>query len=68
VPRHRPKATLIKMDDQIMPLFTPTRLAGENNLEKFIPKMGGIYSNGRNYDFGAGQHRDVSMLSPFYSA
>jgi deoxyribodipyrimidine photo-lyase len=55
----------MKMDDQIMPLFPPTRLDGENNLEKFIPKMGGIYSNRRNYDFGAGQHRDVSMLSPF---
>lgn len=48
-----------------MPLFIPTRQAGEKIAEKFIPKMGSVYSNRRNYDRGSGQHRDVSMLSPF---
>ncbi len=45
--------------------FIPTRIAGEAALEVFAPKMGKRYSNGRNFDRGMGQHRDVSMLSPY---
>ena len=46
-------------------LFTPSRRAGEEQVRTFVPKMGRAYASGRNYDCGAGQHRDVSMLSPF---
>ena len=45
--------------------FIPTRMAGEATLEVFAPKMGKRYTKGRNFDRGIGQHRDVSMLSPF---
>ncbi|MEL6121111.1 MAG: FAD-binding domain-containing protein [Pseudomonadota bacterium] len=53
------------LDTPIAPLFAPTRDSGEAQLQRFIPKMGRAYTNGRNYDRGAGQHRDVSMLSPY---
>ena len=43
----------------------PTRTAGEEALEVFVPKMGKRYANGRNFDRGMGRHRDVSMLSPY---
>ena len=43
----------------------PTRIAGEDALKAFVPKMGKRYANGRNFDRGMGQHRDVSMLSPY---
>ena len=42
-----------------------TRIAGEACLKTFAPQMGKRYTNGRNFDRGAGQHRDVSMLSPY---
>ena len=42
-----------------------TRIAGEASLETFAPQMGKRYTNGRNFDRGAAQHRDVSMLSPY---
>ncbi|WP_234423705.1 FAD-binding domain-containing protein [Tateyamaria sp. Alg231-49] len=45
--------------------FVPARQAGEEQMSRFVPKMGRAYTNGRNYDRGAGQHRDVSMLSPY---
>ena len=45
--------------------FEPTRTAGEAALKAFTPQMGKRYTNGRNFDRGAGQHRDVSMLSPY---
>ena len=45
--------------------FAPTRIAGEDALHSFAPRMGKRYANGRNFDRGAGQHRDVSMLSPY---
>lgn len=38
---------------------------GVGKVETFIPKMGRAYTNERNYDFGAKQHRNVLMLSPF---
>ena len=46
-------------------LIAPTRACGEEILRAFAPRMGKRYTNGRNYDRGAGQHRDVSMLSPY---
>jgi len=42
-----------------------SRKAGEACLKNFTPQMGKRYTNGRNFDRGAGQHRDVSMLSPY---
>ena len=45
--------------------MAPTRAAGEAILRVFAPRMGKRYTNGRNHDRGAGQHRDVSMLSPY---
>ena len=46
-------------------VFVPTRAAGEVALRTFVQSMGGRYKNGRNFDRGVGQHRDVSMLSPY---
>ena len=45
--------------------FDATRKAAEACLKTFTPQMGKRYTNGRNFDRGAGQHRDVSMLSPY---
>ena len=53
------------LDTSVVPLLAPTRESGEAQLQRFVPKMGRGYTNGRNYDQGAGQHRDVSMLSPY---
>jgi len=46
-------------------LFAPTRTAGEQTARAFAARMGGRYAKGRNYDRGAGHHRDVSTLSPY---
>ena len=46
-------------------LSAPTRATGEATLRAFAPRMGKRYANGRNYDRGASNHRDVSMLSPY---
>lgn len=40
-----------------------TRAEGLHRLAAFVPRMGRRYANGRNYDRGAGAHRDVSCLS-----
>ncbi|OOY22682.1 deoxyribodipyrimidine photolyase [Thioclava sediminum] len=48
-----------------MPLPAATRAAGEDRLTRFAPKMGADYARGRNFDHGAGRHRDVSQLSPY---
>ncbi|MEM7746784.1 MAG: FAD-binding domain-containing protein [Pseudomonadota bacterium] len=53
------------LDHSNRKLIAPTRAAGEATLRAFAPRMGKRYTNGRNYDRGAGQHRDVSMLSPY---
>ena len=45
--------------------FEPTRAACDAALKNFTPQMGEQYTHGRNFDRGAGQHRDVSMLSPY---
>jgi deoxyribodipyrimidine photo-lyase len=42
-----------------------TKAHGEALMQAFIPRMGLHYTNGRNYDHGAGGHRDVSCLSPY---
>jgi deoxyribodipyrimidine photo-lyase len=34
-------------------------------MEAFVPAMGWRYANGRNYDRGPGQHKAVSVLSPY---
>lgn len=43
----------------------PTRASGLAAMQAFIPAMGRRYENGRNYDHGPGQHKAVSMLSPY---
>lgn len=43
----------------------PSRAAGIAAMRAFVPEMGRRYENGRNYDCGAGQHKAVSMLSPY---
>ena len=53
------------LDNSNKKLMAPTRAAGEAMLRLFAPHMGKRYTNGRNHDRGAGQHRDVSMLSPY---
>lgn len=42
-----------------------TRAEGLARLEVFSPSMGRRYTNGRNYDLGAGKHKAVSLLSPY---
>ena len=46
-------------------LNAATRATGEAILQDFAPRMGKRYTNGRNYDRGVSNHRDVSMLSPY---
>ncbi|WP_420429493.1 FAD-binding domain-containing protein [Algiphilus sp.] len=41
------------------------RTEGLAVLERFTPRMGRQYANGRNVDRGPGKHRDVSLLSPY---
>ncbi|MBE0414213.1 FAD-binding domain-containing protein [Yoonia sp.] len=43
----------------------PTRAAGLDALQDFVPRMGRRYANGRNYDHGPGAHKAVSGLSPY---
>ena len=45
--------------------MVPTRASGLAAMQAFIPAMGRRYENGRNYDHGPGQHKAVSMLSPY---
>ncbi len=42
-----------------------TRAQGERLAEDFAPRMGRRYANGRNSDHGPGQHKAVSVLSPY---
>lgn len=48
-----------------MNTMIPTRAAGEEILAAFTPRMGRRYANGRNTDHGPGQHKAVSVLSPY---
>ena len=45
--------------------MVPSRAAGRAAMQAFIPAMGHRYENGRNYDYGPGRHKAVSMLSPY---
>ena len=45
--------------------MVPTRAAGLAAMQAFMPAIGRRYENGRNYDQGPGQHKAVSMLSPY---
>jgi len=42
-----------------------TRESGLEIMQGFAPRMGRRYAKGRNFDRGAGAHRDVSTLSPY---
>ena len=43
----------------------PTRSAGLQRLDAFLPAAGESYARRRNYDHGAGNHEHVSGLSPW---
>jgi deoxyribodipyrimidine photo-lyase len=45
--------------------WTPTRAEGEKLLATFTRRMGRRYANGRNTDHGPGEHKAVSVLSPY---
>ena len=48
-----------------MQSWTPTRKAGEDILQAFVPQMGCRYANGRNTDYGPTAQKSVSALSPY---
>ena len=45
--------------------FDPSRAAGLDRLEAFLPRAGRRYASDRNHDHGRGQHRNVSGLAPY---
>jgi deoxyribodipyrimidine photo-lyase len=47
--------------------FEPTRAAGLQRLEAFLPAAGRRYAAERNYDRGVANRANVSMLSPYVS-
>lgn len=49
----------------MLPTFPPTRAEALARTQAFVPAMGLRYANGRNYDRGPGQHKAVSVLSPY---
>ena len=53
------------LDDPHIPVSAPTRAAGLEAMQAFVPRMGRQYQNRRNYDLGPGQHTGVSRLSPY---
>ena len=46
-------------------LFNPSRSAGLQRLQDFVPAAGTRYAQSRNFDFGPGRRGNVSMLSPY---
>jgi deoxyribodipyrimidine photo-lyase len=46
-------------------LFSPSREDGLRRLKDYVPLAGSAYAKSRNFDFGPGEHRNVSMLSPY---
>ncbi|WP_299145941.1 FAD-binding domain-containing protein [uncultured Tateyamaria sp.] len=48
--------------------FSPTRTAGLERLQAFVPQAGSKYAARRNYDLGRDGHRGVSTLSPYLRA
>ncbi|MCR9125614.1 MAG: DNA photolyase [Rhodobacteraceae bacterium] len=47
------------------PIWTADRAAGLARLQAWAGNAGRVYAGTRNYDFGPGQHRMVSALSPW---
>jgi len=47
--------------------WIPTRTSALEQLDAFLPNAGSHYAKRRNYDFGPGQHDNVSTLSPWLS-
>ncbi len=45
--------------------MTATRAAALTAMQTFVPVMGSRYTNGRNFDYGPGRHKAVSVLSPY---
>lgn len=45
--------------------WEPTRSAGLKRLNEFLPNTGRAYASQRNYDYGPGNHSNVSCLSPW---
>jgi deoxyribodipyrimidine photo-lyase len=45
--------------------WKPTRSAGQQRLATFVPQAGRTYAAKRNFDYGAGHHTSVSVLSPY---
>lgn len=45
--------------------WTPTRDAGLQRLQSFLPRAGRAYASNRNFDFGADDRSNVSALSPW---
>ena len=50
---------------QALPPIEPSRAAGLELLQQFLPRAGRQYQAHRNEDFGVGEHHSVSRLSPF---
>ncbi len=46
-------------------MWEPTKQAANKRLQSFVSKAGKIYAARRNIDAGAGQHANVSQLSPW---
>ncbi|MFY0615592.1 MAG: deoxyribodipyrimidine photolyase, partial [Hyphomicrobiaceae bacterium] len=55
--------------DETPPLKTiewqPTRSAGQERLESFLPRAGKAYAQARNFDFGPEDRSNISCLSPW---
>ena len=51
--------------DQAACAWAPTRQAGLERLETFLPRAGRAYASGRNFDHGSSQRDNVSALSPW---
>ncbi|GIS18492.1 MAG: hypothetical protein CM15mP120_04080 [Pseudomonadota bacterium] len=51
--------------DEPLVALKPTREAGLQLLEQFLPKAGRLYQAHRNDDLGPTEHRNVSRLSPY---
>lgn len=45
--------------------FEPSRAAGLDRLDDFLPRAGRAYAKSRNYDFGPDNRGNVSTLSPY---
>ncbi|NEK21966.1 DNA photolyase [Sulfitobacter sp. JBTF-M27] len=45
--------------------FPPTHAEARARLEQFAPSAAGQYARTRNFDYGPGQHDNVSTLSPY---